>query len=108
MTAGPYSIGSRHWPGLAKAAEECGEVVQVAAKIIAAGGAGSHWDGTDLTERLEDEIADARATMQFLVAENGLDAQRMADRTAAKLALFRRWHAQHLDGTAQVTTEAAR
>jgi len=101
-TAGPYSIGSGHWPGLAKVAEECAEVIQVVGKIIAANGEPAHWDGSDLRARLEDEIADARAAMQFVVTENGLDANRMADRTAAKIGLFRGWHAGHTDGSAQV------
>ncbi len=46
MSAGPYSVGSDNWPGLAKAMEECGEFVQAAAKIIAMGGA-EHSDGSN-------------------------------------------------------------
>jgi len=99
--AGPYSIGSRHWPGLAKVAEECAEVIQVIGKIIAANGADAHWDGSGLRTRLEDEVADAQAALVFMAGENGLDADRMGDRAAAKIGLFRRWHEQHLDGSAQ-------
>jgi NTP pyrophosphatase (non-canonical NTP hydrolase) len=104
MTAGPYSIGSDHWPGLAKAAEECAEVIQAAGKIIAAGGDGQHWDGSDLRARLEDEIADTRAALRFLEVENLLDEGRIMNRAADKLALFRAWHAEHAGGTARTAT----
>ena len=100
MSAGPYSIGSGHWPGLAKTLEECGEVVQACGKIIAANGEGCHWDGSDLRQRLEDEIADAQAAFLFVIERNDLDAARIRDRADGKLVLFRRWHAEHADGTA--------
>lgn len=95
MTAGPYSIGSDQWPGLAKLAEECGEVIQVVGKIIAANGETAHWDGSDLRQRLEDEVADMRAAAEFLVRASGLDADRMVNRTADKLATFQGWHREH-------------
>lgn len=95
MTAGPYSIGSDRWPGLAKLAEECGEVIQVIGKIIAANGETAHWDGTDLLERLEDEIADMRAAAAFLIRHNDLDAGRVTNRTADKLVTFDGWHREH-------------
>ncbi len=101
-TAGPYSIGSKHWPGLAKLIEECGEVAQVVGKIIAANGAAAHWDGSDLTTRLEDEIADTLAALKFAIGANNLDEYRIAERAAAKLKLFRRWHCEHCDGSAQL------
>ena len=100
MTAGPYSIGSGHWAGLAKVIEECGEVIQAAGKVIAANGDGRHWDGSDLRQRLEDELADAQAAIAFTIDMNGLDSERMLNRTADKLAMFRQWHREHSDGTA--------
>lgn len=103
MTAGPYSIGSGCWPGLAKVAEECAEVIQVAGKVIAAGGEAAHWDGSDLRERLEDELADVQAAIWFVTEQNRLDDDRMQRRAEGKLALFRRWHAEHADGSAQLT-----
>ncbi len=99
VTAGPYSIGSDIWPGLAKVAEECAEVIQVIGKIIAAGGADSHWDGSNLRARLENEIADARAALLFLQAANSLDAARIGARSDEKLDLFLRWHREHKDGS---------
>ena len=92
MAAGDYSIGSGHWPGLAKTTEECGEIIQAAAKIMAADGRDVHWDGTEsLRTRLEDEIADARAAMSFLIWMIGLNGSRILDRTEDKYRLFKRW-----------------
>lgn len=99
MTAGPYSIGSDRWPGLAKLAEECGEVIQVIGKIIAANGESAHWDGSDLRERLEDEIADMRAAAAFLIEYSGLDRDRVISRATDKQAMFEHWHLDELTGS---------
>lgn len=96
---GPYSIGSDHWPGLAKLAEECGEVIQVIGKMIAANGAADHWDGTDLHARFIDELADAQAAIAFVVDANRLDRDQLINRTADKLAMFRWWHHERRDGS---------
>lgn len=103
VSAGPYSIGSGQWPGLAKVIEECGEVIQAAGKIIAANGDGRHWDGSDLRQRLEDELADAQAAIGFAIDMNGLDSERMLNRTADKLAMFAQWHLEHSDGSETVS-----
>jgi NTP pyrophosphatase (non-canonical NTP hydrolase) len=92
MTAGPYAIGSDHCPGLSKLAEEAGEVVQVVGKIVGAGGMVKHWDGSDLRERLEEEIADALAACLFVIKVNSLDAERIHKRKDEKLDRFREWH----------------
>jgi NTP pyrophosphatase (non-canonical NTP hydrolase) len=97
MTAGPYSIGSGVWPGLAKAGEEAGELVQVVGKIIAAGGADKHWDGSSLRARLEDEAGDLLAALAFLAEASDLDIARIGAQRATKLALFRKWHAENTD-----------
>jgi NTP pyrophosphatase (non-canonical NTP hydrolase) len=98
MSAGPYSIGSQKWPGLAKLMEECGEVTQVVGKIIAAGGQNIHWDSdVALTARLENEIADVTAAIVFLTETNGLDATRISERANRKLKLFRGWHTENQD-----------
>ena len=99
VTACPYSIGSGRWPGLAKLAEECGEVIQVIGKIIAANGESAHWDGTDLRQRLEDEIADMQAAAAFLVTHSGLDSGRVTSRAAGKLTMFEHWHRDGVDGS---------
>lgn len=90
--AGPYSIGSDVWPGLSKLIEECGEVVQVAGKLLGTGGNTNHWDGTDLRERLQEEVADVIAAAQFVVEQCKLDPYVINDRTREKLLLFDMWH----------------
>jgi MazG nucleotide pyrophosphohydrolase domain len=99
--AGPYSIGSDTWPGLAKLAEECGEVIQVIGKIIALSGAENydHWDGTNVRERLQEELGDVLAAIQFVTIHNWLDAMIIARRQDTKRRLFEQWDAeQHAAG----------
>lgn len=89
---GPFSLGARTWPGLAKLAEECGELVEVIGKLIATGGAVDHWSGRDLRHDLEDEMADVRAALAFMWENNpDLDVSRMAERVQHKVELFDRW-----------------
>lgn len=85
-----YSIYSPHWTGLSKMIEEAGEVIQVGAKIITAGG-GVDWDGSDLTNRLQDELGDLMATIDFFLDTNPqVDYADIMDRRAKKLDKFRR------------------
>jgi NTP pyrophosphatase (non-canonical NTP hydrolase) len=91
---GPFCIGSKKWPGISKLIEEAGEVVQVAGKLLATKGEESHWDGTNLRKRLEEEMADVMAACEFVCRHNPqLDIGRMADRTVEKLRMFEEWHA---------------
>lgn len=93
MTAGPYSIGSTGpWAGLSKVMEEAGEVVQVGGKIMGTGGEVEHWDGTNLRDRITDEIADFMAAAGFAIEHWDLDAARVARRVADKRETFERWH----------------
>jgi NTP pyrophosphatase (non-canonical NTP hydrolase) len=91
--AGPYEIGSDLWPGLAKLAEEAGELIQVLAKLVGASGRDRYYDGTDLRERLVEECGDLTAAIAFFTETNGLGAEVDA-RARQKLALFRHWHEQ--------------
>lgn len=77
--------------GLAKLAEECGELTQVAAKKIAYPNTDAHPDGSLLTLRLQDEIADVLAAIEVVRENFKLDASEIEFRVARKLALFRRW-----------------
>lgn len=93
MSAGPYSIGSDVWPGLAKLAEESGELVQVIGKMIALGGNDPHdfyrhWDGSNPVDRLIEEMGDVRAAMIFVCEQNGIDKAAVHARADGKLALF--------------------
>src|SRR4051812_18172341 len=71
MTAqGEFSIGGELWPGLSKLIEECGEVGQVAGKIIGNEGRPDHWDGSHLPTRLADELDDLEAAIMFMRQHN--------------------------------------
>lgn len=93
MTA-PFSLGSKTWPGLSKLMEEAGEVVQVGGKLMGTGGATNHWDGTNLAERMEEELADLQAAILFFIMTNALDSEKIGDRVGKKVAQFMIWHKQ--------------
>lgn len=88
---GPYRIGSKTWPGLSKLIEECGEVLQVSGKLIGRSGEIDHWDGTNLRERLTEELGDLLAAATFFVFHN-LDRSEVERRAQMKLETFNEWH----------------
>jgi NTP pyrophosphatase (non-canonical NTP hydrolase) len=90
--SGDFSIGSKVWPGISKLIEECGEVSQVAGKLLGSAGAAAHWDGTDLKTRLESELGDLRAAIAFVTDHCGLDALSIERRRNEKRELFEKWH----------------
>ena len=93
MSAHPYSIGSDRLTGLSKLIEECGEVLQVAGKLIATGGDSVHWDGSDLYQRLMEELADLDAALRFVVTMNdAVDSTVVNLRSIQKYATFLGWH----------------
>lgn len=94
MTASPFNIGADVWPGLGKASEEAGELVQVIAKLIATDGAAAHWDGTNLHDRLTEELADVLAAVSFVVDMNPdlIHLDVFHSRVDTKYRLFRKWH----------------
>jgi hypothetical protein len=96
--SGEFSIGSTVWPGTSKVIEEMGELGQVLGKLIGLGGGTEHWDGTDLRERLVEEIGDVIAALKFWQAKNLLPAERIAvgQRSSEKVHLFQTWHAQQV------------
>ncbi len=96
--AGPYSIGSSHWPGLSKLIEECGEVMQVGGKLMGTGGKAEHWDGSNLRVRLVEELGDLSAAILFFATVNGLDLHDLEARSIRKLAQFDVWHAEQQGG----------
>ena len=90
---GPFSLGQNIWPGVAKLMEECGEVIQVCAKLIATGGATAHWSGRDLRADLEHELGDLQAAQTFVIEHNPQLRRAEIDwQTNAKRNLFRQWH----------------
>lgn len=79
--------------GLAKLAEELGELQQVVGKLLAYPN-GTHPDGgPPLLERLEDEAADVTAALAFVSQTHGMNTDRVKRRAAVKLVRFQRWHA---------------
>lgn len=92
----PFAIGSDTWPGLAKLAEECGELVQVIGKVMAYP-EGAHPDGNGhLARRLVDELGDVKAAIDYVAAHNAATPRREVDiRRDAKFERFQRWdHAE--------------
>lgn len=100
-----YEIGSDNWPGLSKVVEESGELLQVLGKIMGTGGETEYWDGTDLAERLREEIADLTAALDFFQDMNFNRIYRkegdwlsMKNRISYKLGKFRFWHEKNRKG----------
>lgn len=84
--------------GLVKLMEECGELVQIAAKKLAYSGTDAHPDGRgSMRERLQDEIGDVFAACDFVSEVFGLSPTAIAERRARKLRLFRRWHREETE-----------
>ena len=79
--------------GVAKLIEECGELVQVCGKRLAYWTTDEHPDGTNLRERMEDEMGDVLAAIEFVTDQLGLDADRIERRTTEKHMQFRVWDA---------------
>lgn len=86
-----FAIGAERWAGISKLMEEAGEVVQVCGKLLATYGDVKHWH---LGERLEEELGDVLAAVDFVLDVNSTVLRRQAveTRRAAKLELFRQWH----------------
>jgi NTP pyrophosphatase (non-canonical NTP hydrolase) len=90
--SGDFSIGAKLWPGISKLIEEAGEVLQVAGKLIAIHGEEAHWDGSNLRQRLQEEMGDLTAALLFVAEACGLDERFIQERAARKLEQFRAWH----------------
>jgi NTP pyrophosphatase (non-canonical NTP hydrolase) len=96
LNPGPYSIGSDHFPGTAKLLEEMGELQQALGKLIALGHMGEHWDGSNLRERLEEEIADVMGAIWFFADKNGLNEETILERAKVKELRFQEWHGKQV------------
>jgi len=88
---GDFSIGSQVWPGVSKLIEEMGEVGQVLGKLIGTGGRTDHWDGTNLRDRLHEELSDLLAAVRFFITVNGFNASVIENRAREKEAQFWKW-----------------
>lgn len=92
---GPYNFNDPTWPGLSKLIEECGEVITIAAKLIATNGGAEHWAEESLYTRLEEEMGDALAAIDFVITHNAhrVSRERVNEREAKKWMWYRQWHA---------------
>ncbi len=81
-----------HWRGISKLMEECGELIQIAAKAQAFP-TGDHPDGKGPVQpRLVEELADVKAAIRYFEEANGLAVDTEHDpRFLDKLAKFRAW-----------------
>lgn len=77
--------------GLAKLIEECGELIQVAGKLIAYP-EGMHPDNNgNLRLRLADEIADVTAACAFVCDKFKPDKEELAFRRNRKYETYKNW-----------------
>ena len=92
--SGDFSIGSQVWPGASKLIEEMGELQQVLGKLLGTAGETKHWDGSDLKERLKEEMADVMAALAFFIGTNFTDAEDdwIHARAEEKMKRFVEWH----------------
>lgn len=94
--SGDFSIGSAVWPGISKLVEEAGEVMQVCGKLIGSAGIENHWDGSNLRDELEKELADLMAAVAFVVATCRLDQNAINERLETKAGVFVGWHMNNM------------
>lgn len=98
-----FAFGDKEWPGLAKLNEESGELVQVIGKLMMTHGDRKHWEGTDLRQRLIEEMADQAGAIGF-VSDHVLTAEEwraFMERMRQKRALFEKWHAEQAESIPQ-------
>jgi len=91
---GEFSIGGQVWPGTSKLVEELGELGQVLGKLIGSHGETDHYDGSDLRQRMVEEIGDVQGAILFFLEHNMTEAEkdRVAERAHKKFELFEKWH----------------
>jgi NTP pyrophosphatase (non-canonical NTP hydrolase) len=79
--------------GLNKLMEECGELVQVAAKKAAYINQNNHPDGAGALDlRMEDEMGDVLAAIQFVSAKLNLSDHDIQARATMKFRTFQNWY----------------
>lgn len=79
--------------GLAKLAEELGELQQVVGKKLARPDGDDHWDGgPPLSERLVEEAGDVIGAIEFVAETHGLNIHQIYARANMKANRFRKWH----------------
>ena len=81
--------------GLAKLTEECGELLQVAGKMVQYPELQlleeNHPDGTNLRDRAIEEMGDVLAAVSFVARKLNLNQSAILRRRDDKLGLFEKW-----------------
>lgn len=81
--------------GLTKLVEECSELSQIAAKKMAYMDTDTHPDGNgSMNLRLEEEMADVLASIQFVSNKFGLSFEHISSRSKIKFLRFCEWDEQ--------------
>ena len=87
--------------GVAKTIEEIGGLQQVLGKLqqtlgkkLALWTRDDHWDGTNLKDCMEEEVADVIAALACTTVWMGLSTDFISGRVTAKIERFERWHAE--------------
>ena len=83
-----------HNKGISKLVEETGELSEILGKISAAGFGISPYTGINLTERLQEELADVLASIDFLIEKNNLNDDEIQKRRRMKYCKFVKWDIQ--------------
>lgn len=79
--------------GVAKLIEECGELQQVLGKRLAMWDQDEHWDGTNLRERMAEEMGDVVAAIRFVGQMFDIERE-VLRRADSKFRLFSTWQEQ--------------
>jgi len=86
--------------GLSKLVEELGECAQVAGKLLQypayqenlrTGKPTWHPDGSDLRERMTEEMGDVLAAIHYVAVHLKIDANAIHERAQQKVTLFEKW-----------------
>jgi len=84
--------------GLSKLTEESGELLQIVGKLLqypklqlTTDDRLLHPDGTNLRHRLQEEMADVIAALEFVANKLELDTEAIDKRACRKVELFRQW-----------------
>lgn len=105
-----YAFGDKEWPGLAKLAEEIGEVGQVIGRLMMTHGSSEHWTGNDLRSDLIDEMADVKAAIEFMEMKtlSTPEADYLRRRVERKVLKFLSWHREHAESAVKSEEGAGR
>jgi NTP pyrophosphatase (non-canonical NTP hydrolase) len=83
-----------HYYGLTKLIQKCGELIQVSAIKQAYFDVDTHPDGSSIKNRLQEQIGDVLAAIDFVVFMLNLDLRTISERHISKLETFHRWNSE--------------